>query len=214
MAQMKPRHISASGASFDPSLYPRTYSMSRWNQRPMIVAGLVIAVVLPTQLWRSGHLTTQPELFIAMLYVLAGGFLVLRAFTLKVILEPDAITVRGIFSRRRLLRGEIAGWSVGGRGRMIVVLRNEDHKTISFPAMNADREFFAWFAGIPQAKPVEIIDTPPGDSIVTQFLTWLGIMAGILTILLLFVFLNHKPFEAQIVFAVADTEFIFFLVFF
>jgi hypothetical protein len=97
MRQMKHRQSTATEVSFDPSLYPRTYSVSRQNQWSWIAVGLVIAVGLPIQFWRSQALNSQPKVLFALLFVLAGGFLVLRALTLNLILEPDAVTVRGFF---------------------------------------------------------------------------------------------------------------------
>lgn len=215
MRQMKHRQSTAVEVGFDPSLYPRTYSVSRQNQWSWIAVGLVIAIGLPIQFSRSQGLDSQPKVLIVLLFVLAGGFLVLRALTLKLILEPDAVTVRGAFSSRRLLRYEIAGWRAGSGGTgTTLVPRDDAIKAVSFPEMKTDSAFFAWFADIPEIKAANIMDTPPKDSILTSFLTWVGIMAALMATFLLLILLDHRPFEIQIVSLVADTELVFFLVFF
>jgi hypothetical protein len=215
MGQMEHRQSTANEVHFDPSLYPRTYPVSRQNQWSWIAVGLVIALGLPIQFWRSQGLNSQPKVLFALLFVLAGGFLVLRALTLKLILEPDAVTLRGGFSSRRLLRYEIAGWRAGsgGAGKTLVP-RDDAKKAVAFPEMKTDHAFFAWFAGIPEVKAANVMDTAPSDSILTSFLTWVGLMAALLATFLLLILLDHRPFEIQIVSLVADTEFVFFLVFF
>jgi hypothetical protein len=204
---------------FDPSLYPRTYSLSPYNQWSYILPGFLLAVVLPVQFWRSHGLNSQPTVLFALLFVLTGGYCVLRGLRQKLVLEPEAITVRYAFSSRRLERHEIAGWrksSGGARGTGLtgrtVVPRDDGKKAVAFYEIKTDPAFFAWFGGIPELKPT--MDTPPQDSILPAFLTWVGIMAALLGTFLLVILLNHRPFESQILALVWDTEFVFFLVFF
>jgi hypothetical protein len=85
---------------------------------------------------------------------LFGCYMALEAFKLKVILEPDAITVQHTFSSSRLLRSEIAGRRTGNGGRgtttRILVPRDGDKKALKFPEiMQTDPGFFAWFVDIP-----------------------------------------------------------------
>jgi hypothetical protein len=216
---MEHRQNTAHEVHFDPSLYPRIYSLSRYNQWSYILPGFLFAVVLPVQIWRGYGLNSQPTILFALLFVLTGGYFVLRGLRQKLILEPEAITVRYAFLNRRLERHEIAGWrksSGGARGTGLtgrtVVPRDNGKKAVVFYEIKTDSAFFAWFSGIPELKPT--MDTPPNDSILTSFLTWVGIMAGALTIILLLLLLNHRPFQIQIVYLVADTESVFFLVFF
>jgi hypothetical protein len=216
---MEHRQSTAHEGHFNPSLYPRTYSLSRYNQWSYILPGLFLAVVLPVQFLRSHGLNSQPTIVFALLFVLAGGYFVLRGLRQKLILEPEAITVRYAFSSRRLERQEIVGWrksSGGSRGTgetgRTLVPRDDAKKAVAFYGMKTDPAFFAWFAGIPELKPT--MDTPPQDSLLTAFLTWVGIMAALLATFLLVIFLNHRPFEIQIIALVWDTEFVFFLVFF
>jgi len=82
---------------FDPSLYPRTYSLSPYNQWSYILPGFLLAVVLPVQFWRSHGLNSQPTVLFALLFVLTGGYCVLRGLRQKLVLEPEAITVRYAF---------------------------------------------------------------------------------------------------------------------
>ena len=218
MGQMEHRRSTAHDAHFDPSLYPRTYSLSRNNQWFYIMPGFFL-VVLPIQFLRSHGLNSQPTILIALLFVLTGGYFVLRGLRQKLILEPEAITVRYAFSNRRLERHEIVGWrkSRGGArwtgltGRTLVP-RDGAQKAVAFYEIKTDPAFFAWFAGIPELKPT--VDTPPDASLLKMFITWVGIMAGALTTLLLAILLVHRPFGIKILFLVADTEFVFFLVFF
>jgi len=151
--------------------------------------------------------------------VLTGGYFVLRGLRQKLILEPEAITVRYAFSSRRLERHEIAGWrksSGGARGTALtgrtLIPRDDAKKAVAFYEIKTDPAFFGWFAGIPELKAT--MDTPPNDTILTSVLTWVGIMAALMATFLLLILLDHRPFEIQIVSLVWDTEFVFFLVFF
>jgi hypothetical protein len=214
---MEHRQSTAHEEHFNPSLYPRTYSLSRYNQWSYILPGLFLAVVLPVQFLRSQGLNSQPTILFALLFVLTGGYFVLRGLRQNLLLEPEAITVRYAFSSRRLERHEIAGWrksSGGARGTGLtgrtLVPRDDAKKAVAFYGIKTDPAFFAWFSGIPELKPT--MDTPPAASPLKMFLTWVCIMAGALTIFLL-IFLDHQPFQTQIVALVADTAFVFFLVF-
>jgi hypothetical protein len=218
MDQIKHRQSTAHEVHFDPSLYPRTYSLSRYNQWSYIMPGFSLAVVLLVQFWRSHGLNSQPTILFGLLFVLMGGYFVLRGLRQELILEPEAITVRYAFSTRRLERHEIAGWrkSSGGArwtgltGRTVIP-RDDAQKAVAFYEIKTDAAFFAWFSGIPELEPS--MDTPPDASLLKMFITWVGIVAGVLAIFLLFILLNHRPFEIQVVSLVADTEFVFFLVF-
>src|SRR5258706_6435516 len=181
--------------------------------------GFFLAVVLPVQFWRSQGLNSNPTILFALLFVLTGGYFGLRGLRQKLILEPEAITVRYAFSSRRLERHEIAGWrrsSGGARGTGLtgrtVIPRDDAKKAVAFYEIKTDPAFFAWFAGIPELKPT--METPPDASLLKMFITWVGIMAGALTTFLLAILLVHRPFGIQILFLVADTELVFFLVFF
>jgi len=152
--------------------------------------GFFLAVVLPVQFWRSHGLNSQPTILFALLFVLTGGYFVLWGLRQKLILEPEAITVRYAFSSRRLERHEIAGWrrsSGGARGTGLtgrtVIPRDDAKKAVAFYEIKTDPAFFAWFAGIPELKPT--METPPDPSLLKMFITWVGIMAGALTTFLL-----------------------------
>lgn len=219
MGQIEHRKSTAHEVHFDPSLYPRTYSLSRYNQWSYIVPGFFLVVVVPVQFLRSHGLNSQSTIVFALLFVLTGCYFVLRGLRQKLILEPEAIMVRYALSSRRLERHEIAGWrksSGGARGTGLtgrtLVPRDDAQKAVAFYGIKTDPAFFAWFGGIPELKPT--MDTPPQDSMLTAFLTWVGIMAALLATFLLVILLNHRPFEIQIIALVWDTEFVFFLVFF
>jgi hypothetical protein len=180
--------------------------------------GLFLAVVLPVQFWRSHGLNSQPTILFGLLFVLTGGYFVLRGLRQKLILEPEAITVRYAFSSRRLERHEIAGWRKSGGGARwtgltgrTVVPRDDAQKAVAFYEIKTDPAFFAWFSGIPELKPS--MDTPPDASLLKMFITWVGIMAALLTLFLLLIFLRDGRFQLQIVSVLADTGFVFFLVF-
>jgi hypothetical protein len=180
--------------------------------------GFFLAVVLPVQFWRSHGLNLQPTILFALLFGLTGGYFVVRGLRQKLILEPEAITVQYAFSSRRLERREIAGWRrcIGGArgtgltGRTLVP-QDDAKRVVTFYEIKADPAFFAWFAGIPELNPT--MDTPPDASLLMMSLTWVGIMAGMMTTFLLAILMVHRPFGIQVIFLVADTEFVFFLVF-
>jgi hypothetical protein len=199
--------------NFDPSQYPRTYSVSSRNRWTWSLVGLAVSIGYPIEVWRSHGLKSPMVLFVLFL-VLVGGSLVLRALTFKLILEPDAVTLRYAFSSRRLLRYEIAGWTMSGRGTGItLILQGNAKKILPLPDIRTDPQFSAWFAGISEARTADIMDTPPNASILTSFLTFAFIMVAFIATVALLILLGGHPFQAQIVSLVADTEFIFLLVF-
>jgi hypothetical protein len=155
MSHLNPRPTSTPhGINFDPSLYPRTYSVSSRHQTYWIVSGFALTVGFPLLLRQSHGMNASQKILAAVLPVLLGGYLILEAFKLKLVLESDAITVQHSFSTRRLLRCEIAGRRTqAGRGGTIwriLIPRGEGQKALGFPEiLKTDPAFFAWFVGIP-----------------------------------------------------------------
>jgi len=151
---MKDSHSAAPEISFDPSLYPRAYSVSLKSQSGIVVA-FVLAAGAAIGAWRLHILASAPKVLIAALLAPVLGYSLLRALTLRVILEPEAVTVRDAFSTRTLLRQEIAGWRVGiegtgtGTNARTLVPRDDEKKTVALPEMKTDSAFFAWFVGLP-----------------------------------------------------------------
>ena len=86
--------------------------------------------------------------------------------TLRVILAPESVTVRDLFSTSTLLRQEIAGWRAGiGVVRTVTTARtlvptNDGKKAVLLPELRTDGAFFVWFAGLPQLQPINTMDTP------------------------------------------------------
>ncbi len=191
--------------TFDPSLYPRTYSVSLKSQSWIAVA-FVLAVGSTIGLSRLHALASQPKALIAALLAPVLGYSLLRALTLRVILAREAVTVRDVFSTRSLLRQEIAGWraGIGGAGTATtartLVPKDDGKKAVLLPEMRTDGAFFAWFAGLPQLQPINTMDTPPqmSNAKVARF------AVGVLIVLLehfcfIFIFstvdrLKSKPF--------------------
>jgi hypothetical protein len=118
------------------------------------MAGFAFAVGLPLLLWQSHGMNALQKILVTLPVALLGGYLVLEAYKLRLILEPDAITVQHSFSTRRLLRCEIAGWRTGNGGRgtttRILIPQDDGKKALEFPEiMQTDPAFVAWFVGIP-----------------------------------------------------------------
>ena len=218
MLQMKDSQSTAAEVSFDPSLYPRTYSVSLRSQSWIAVA-FVLTAGAAIGAWRLHVLASSPKVLFAALLAPVLGYVLLRALTLRVILAPEAVTVRDVFSTRSLLRQEIAGWraGIGGSGAATtartLVPKNDGEKAILLPEMRKDGAFFAWFAGLPQLQPINTIDTPPQVSSAKAAVTLVGVMIVLLGTFLLVILLDGRPFELQTISLIADTEFVFFFVF-
>jgi hypothetical protein len=215
---MKDSHSAAPEISFDPSLYPRAYSVSLKSQSGIVVA-FVLAAGAAIGAWRLHILASAPKVLIAALLAPVLGYSLLRALTLRVILEPEAVTVRDAFSTRTLLRQEIAGWRVGiegtgtGTNARTLVPRDDEKKTVALPEMKTDSAFFAWFVGLPQLEPINYMDTPPQVSLAKAALTLVVVMIVLLGTFLLVILLDGRPFELQTISLIVDTEFVFFFVF-
>jgi hypothetical protein len=202
-------------------LYPRTYSVPAKIQF-YLTFWFILAAGSTILLWRLHVLAYSPKApIIALVALLLGGCL-LEVLTLKVILEPEAVTVRYAFSTRRLLRQEIAGWRAGVEGRgtgtsaRTLVPKDDSKKTVSFPEVKTDGAFFAWFAGLPQLQPGSIpMDTPPQMSLAKGARLAVGALVVLMgTLLFYFNFIDGRPYENQTMALITDTEFVFFCVFF
>src|SRR5579862_3538767 len=95
MSHQKRHHSTQTGISFDPAVYPRTYSISAQYQTFRIMAGLAFAIGFPFLLWQSHGANTVQKVLPTLPMALLGGYLVLEAYKLKLILESDAILVCG-----------------------------------------------------------------------------------------------------------------------
>lgn len=203
---------------FDPSLYPRTYSVSLKSQSGIAV-GFVLAAGTAIGAWRLHILASAPTVLIAVLLAPLLGYCLLWAVTLRVTLDPEAVRVRDAFSTRTLLRQEIAGWRVGIEGTgtettaRTLVPRNDEKKTVALPEMKTDPAFFAWFVGLPQLEPINTMDTPPQVSLAKAAVTLVGVMIVLLGTFLLVILLDGRPFQLQTISLIGDTEFVFFFVF-
>lgn len=154
---MKHDKSTVAKIDFDPSLYPRTYSVSLKSQSGIVVA-FVLAAGAAIGGWRLHILASAPKVLIAALLAPVLGYSLLRALTLRVILEPEAVTVRDAFSTRRLLRQEIAGWRVGIEGTgtrtnaRTLVPRDDEKKTVLLPEMKNRLCVFRLVCGPPSAR--------------------------------------------------------------
>ncbi len=220
MLQMKDSQSTAPEASFDPSLYPRTYSVSLKSESSIAVA-FVLASGSAILLWRLHALASSPKALLAALLAPVFGYSLLRLLMLRVILAPDAVTVRDIFSTRSLLRQEIAGWraGIGGAGTATtartLVPKDDGKKAVLLPEMRTDGAFFAWFAALPQLQPINTMDTPPQMSYAKAARLGVGVLIVLVGTFLFYIyFLDGKPFEIQAISLIADTELVFSFVFF
>lgn len=217
---MKDSQSTAPNVSFDPSLYPRTYSVSLKSQSWIAVA-FVLAAGPTILLWRLHVLASSPKALVAALLAPLLGYSLLRALTLRVVLAAEAITVRDLFSTRSLLRQEIAGWSAGiggagtGTAARTLVPKADGEKAILLPEMRTDGAFVAWFAGLPQLQPTNTMDTPPQMSNAQAARLGVGVLIVLLGTFLFYIyFLDGRPFDIQAISLIVDTELVFAFVFF
>jgi hypothetical protein len=155
--------------SSDPSRYPRTYLPSNSYRISFIFLGVGLIVGLPWMLWTSPHASASLQAFLTTLSVLFGAGLLLATFRYKVVLEPDAITVRLSWSTRRLRRNEIRERQIltnrGGESE-ILIPRDENEKKLIFPLwLHEDLDFFAWFEDI----PIRGAENPGGEESTDDF---------------------------------------------
>ncbi len=157
---------SAPPATFDPSLYPRAYPASVGKRLLWISLGALLSIGGLCGVWYfgTGHETRGIRdalimISVSLLFVLAGGYLILLMIRSLVILEPDAITVRTIVSTRKLLRDEIEGRRLlpGYISTLELIPRDKGKKKLSIGMlMRTDALFHAWFSGIPDLDAQEL----------------------------------------------------------
>lgn len=208
---------TASDVSFDPSLYPRTYSVSLKSQSG-VAAAFVLLVGSAIGLWGLHALASHLKALLVALLAPVFGYLLLRTVTLRVILAPEAVTVRDIFSTRSLLRQEIAGWRADIEGvttARTLVPKDDGKKAVLLSELRTDAAFSAWFAGLPQLPPIKTMDTPPQMSYAQAARFGVRVLIVLLgTFLFHIYFLDGRPFEIHAISLIADTEFVILFVFF
>jgi hypothetical protein len=144
---------------FDATRYPRTYAPSLGNRVIWISFGGLLAGVGILGVWYSLVAGDQlgpkgPPLMISLslLFVLLGGYLILSMVYSKIILRPDDVEVRNLFSRQTILRQEIMGRRfVFNTGTIELIPRDNDKKKFKIAYLTKpDALFAAWFESIPE----------------------------------------------------------------
>ena len=160
MARAAKRGHPSTGITFEPSLYPRTYSTSMCNRLVWISLAAVVSVggLLGVLHFGTGHETrglggSMVMVLVSLVFVVLGGYLILLMLRFKVILKPDAIEVRNIFSTRILPRDEIAGRRIlltQYISTLELIPGDQEKKKLRIGMMmSADASFHSWFAAIP-----------------------------------------------------------------
>jgi hypothetical protein len=146
---------------FEPSAYPRTYSLSVAGKWMVSVLGFVFVSVslAGAMVFSVGDKAGTPA-GSAVLFTLCGGFALVGIYLLavavfyRVILQADSIQVFEIYRRRHLARSEIDGrshFSYGhGMSAWVLVPKPGSGRSIKLSTfLKSDKDFRTWILSLP-----------------------------------------------------------------
>jgi hypothetical protein len=152
------------GSPFHPERYPRTYRFIGLAQPignhlavAMVAFGAAVINAVASVPWPN-PLETLTVLALPSLVAVAGGLAIARNVTRKLVLEPDAIELRGLFAARRLRRDQIAGYrlDLGGDARRAIVLVPEPASGQAELRISSlariDEAFAQWISSLPSLE--------------------------------------------------------------
>ena len=156
----------ADAATFDPSLYPRTYRMSPIWRWACLGFGAVAILLSAAGFWYGlSHPQPQtawllPLLCLALLPL--GAYCIAAVPKYRVILQQDRLEVHGLILVRGLSRDEIAGtrWRRTTPRVLALVPRRSGQKAIKLApsTLQTDAAFTTWFAGLPDLDARSCVD--------------------------------------------------------
>ena len=146
--------------TFNPTLYPRTYTTSTGYRVFLLAISLMIFLAALFGLWYfgSGHeMRNRPEavVFVSFcsFFLLLATYLALATLKFKIVLTADAIEAQELFSRKRLARSNISGWRTTQTqyvSTLLFVPRPEAGKKLKFAmTFTADDAFENWVDSLP-----------------------------------------------------------------
>lgn len=155
---------AAANHVFDPSLYPRTYKMSRRQFVLLLSLGVVVLAVGSFFAWQIGtdqdtkNSTGQVVGFcFALFFVVLGVYQIGDVLRYRVTLRSDAIELTNLFGTRRLARADIGSRKIEDRDRSISKLvltpnRKGLRRLKIHLVLTTDQAFEAWMADIPDSE--------------------------------------------------------------
>lgn len=138
-------------------VYPRTYPSSTgqrliWISLSVVVGGMGLAGAV---YFGTGHEVRRPTdaaifVVIGLVFVLLGAYLSLWVLRTKIVLFLDAIEVHELFSKRRLLLSEIAGYRILPTPyfRTLEITSRSGKKLKAGLVAQTDEAFHDWFGGL------------------------------------------------------------------
>jgi hypothetical protein len=163
----RPTIVPMPTLAFDPSRYPRTYKASLLVRGALLVfgglfllAGLAMLLIACQRDLADGPSGTALRAVVTGLVLVGVGAVSLLAFVRgRVVLTPDAIEIRRLWSTRHVLRADIADFRrvPHAYGATVYRIRTAVPKrTLVIPhASTIDADFVNWFAGLPNADIIE-----------------------------------------------------------
>jgi hypothetical protein len=152
---------AGTGRTFNPTEYPRTYAVAASREPNFIRLTLWMLLLggASTYVLAHGDSPDPLELQIVMagcvMLAVPGAFMIFSRFTARVVLEPDAVTVRALAGGVAMTRQDIRGVRDYQRGKgprliELVPWRPEAAPLRLPPVTYEDEPFRAWFDSLPQ----------------------------------------------------------------
>lgn len=150
--------------AFDPSLYPRTYSVARsWRQRGMILGGLVLVAGLVGIGYAATRMAYPDQviaLAISVTAILLAAYWIADINAWRVTLLDDAIEMKSLGRMRRLARDAIDGCRFKGssldRLAITVAAAAPARGTLRSPPLHGDAALVQWFSGLQNLDEMEL----------------------------------------------------------
>jgi hypothetical protein len=152
---------ASTGWVFNPTEYPRTYAVAASREPNFIRLSLWMLLLggASTYVLAHGDSPDPLELQIVMAgcvrVAVSGALMIFSRFTARVVLEPDAVTVRALVGGATMSRQDIRGVREYQRGKgprliELVSWRPEAAPLRLPPVKYEDGHFRAWFDSLPQ----------------------------------------------------------------
>jgi hypothetical protein len=152
---------AGTGWTFNPADYPRTYAVAASREPSFIRVSLWMLLLggAGTYVLAHGDSPDPLELQIVMagcvMLAVTGALMLFSRFTARVVLEPDAVTVRALVGGATMSRQDIRGVceyqrDKGPRLIELVPWRPEAAPLRLPPVTYEDGHFQAWFSSLPQ----------------------------------------------------------------
>jgi hypothetical protein len=152
---------------FDPSLYPRTYRMSRRQFVLLLSLGAILLAVGLFLAWQIGSSQDAVKrqvlrIVLVLFFTGLGLYQIGDVLRYRVTLRADSIELTNLFGKRRLARADIGSRRIEDRDRsiskLVLIPNRKSLRRLKIPlVLTPDSAFEGWIADIPDSEVEELV---------------------------------------------------------